>query len=201
MRKGQTIEGEFVPYASVHQMLQHEPAIRADWEGTGTHIKTLIRAIHDADPDLGVKVLYYRTRLTRTQKQQRLRVAKELAARSVLQQRLTVSVDEASMECQPSKRQKGWVVLSEPLPVITHANVNPHSHKSIHYLAAVMPDAGSVYFKPITGTTNLVTTYKVTDPFFLFSPYSDVFHLQPLLCVRVREDDSPRGHLIGHITP
>lgn len=45
MRKGQTIEGEFVPYASVHQMLQHEPAIRADWEGTGTHINHA--AVHE----------------------------------------------------------------------------------------------------------------------------------------------------------
>lgn len=158
------------PFKSLTQLKKKSPRAKAILEAADACVSTVISALKKIEPELAYKKLTVKQRLSRKQKEARLRVAlKHIKEHPTLLNRV-VWVDAKTMY-MTIKTRCGWVRLDDEVPFETSRPASKKKPITLRYYIGVCGRAGAVFLIFYTGTTGMKANRDPHHIYLVSSPH------------------------------
>lgn len=142
------------PFQGVRQLRQVSPQARSILQAVEAARSTIIRAMKNIKPTLAYKKLSVKQKLTKKQREARVRVATHHITVSDKTLECVVWVDAKTMYMTISTRW-GWVCTDEELPLEVNRPASKKNPITLKYYIGVCARAGAVFLTFYTGTTEM----------------------------------------------
>lgn len=158
------------PFKSLTQLKSKSPRAKAILQAADACTTTVISALKKIEPKLAYKKLTVKQRLSRKQKEARLRVAlKHIKERDTLLDRV-VWIDAKTMY-MTIKTRCGWVRVDDEVPFETTRPGSKKKPITLRYYIGVCGRAGAVFLIFYTGTTGMPANRDPNHIYLVSSPH------------------------------
>lgn len=158
------------PFASLEQLKQYSSGAKGILEAASAATSTVIRRLKEIEPKLAYKKLTVKQKLSKRQRQERLRVAaKHLKVPGSMLHRV-VWVDAKTMY-MTIKTRCGWVRLDDEVPFETTYPASKKNPITLRYYIGVCAKAGAVFLAFYTGTTGMPANRNPRRIYLVSSPH------------------------------